>query len=82
MPLLAFCTLYSGAVYLQLLRLFRLEEYPAFTKPIDPSLYLHRFAEKLKFGAKTRAVQDTALNLVSSMKRDWMQVTGFEIPGR
>ncbi len=43
-----------GAVYLQLLRLFRLEDYPAFTKPIDPSLYLHRFAEKLKFGNKTR----------------------------
>ena len=35
---------------MQLLRLFRLEDYPAFTKPIDPSLYLHRFTEKLKFG--------------------------------
>ncbi|KAG1655086.1 hypothetical protein FOA52_004226 [Chlamydomonas sp. UWO 241] len=62
-----------GAVYLQLLRLFRLEEYPAFTKPIDPSLFLHRFAERLNFGKKTREVQQTALHLVQSMKRDWMQ---------
>lgn len=51
-------------MYLQLLRLFRLEEYPTFTKPIDPSLYLHRFTEKLGFGNKTREVQMTALNLV------------------
>lgn len=52
-------------MYLQLLRLFRLEEYPTFTKPIDPSLYLHRFTEKLGFGTKAREVQMTALNLVS-----------------
>ena len=40
----------------QLLRLFRLEDYPAFTKPIDPSLYLHRFTEKLKFGPEKTKV--------------------------
>ncbi len=32
-----------GSVYLQLLKLFRLEEHPSFTRPIDPSLYIHRF---------------------------------------
>ena len=39
---------------LQLLRVFCLEDYPAFTRPIDPSLYLHRFVDRLKFGNKTR----------------------------
>jgi hypothetical protein len=36
----------------QLLRLFRLDEFPNFTKPIDPSLYLHRFVDRLKLGDK------------------------------
>ncbi|KAJ9512588.1 hypothetical protein QJQ45_018910 [Haematococcus lacustris] len=62
-----------GAVYLQLLRLFCLEDYPTFSKPQDPSLYLHRFVDKLKFGDKAQAVSSTALKLVQSMKRDWMQ---------
>uniref|UniRef100_A0A7S3QLZ1 Cyclin-like domain-containing protein n=2 Tax=Dunaliella tertiolecta TaxID=3047 RepID=A0A7S3QLZ1_DUNTE len=62
-----------GAVYLQLLRLFRLDEFPNFTKPIDPSLYLHRFVDRLKLGSKKVAVSSTALKLVQSMKRDWMQ---------
>ncbi|KAF5837884.1 cyclin-like protein [Dunaliella salina] len=62
-----------GAVYLQLLRIFRLDEFPNFTKPIDPSLYLHRFVDRLKLGNKKVAVSSTALKLVQSMKRDWMQ---------
>lgn len=37
---------------MQLLRLFRLDEFPTFTKPIDPSLYLHRFVDRLKLGDK------------------------------
>jgi len=36
----------------QLLRLFRLDEFPNFTKPVDPSLYIHRFVERLKLGSK------------------------------
>ena len=38
----------------QLIKLFRLEDYPAFTKPVDPSLYLHRFVDRLKFGNKAQ----------------------------
>lgn len=42
-----------GAVYLQLLRLFSLDDSSTFTKPVDPSLYLHRFVDRLKFGDKS-----------------------------
>lgn len=33
----------------QLLRLLHLDDYPTLTRPIDPSLYLHRFVDRLKF---------------------------------
>ncbi|KNC56333.1 transcription factor IIIB 60 kDa subunit [Thecamonas trahens ATCC 50062] len=39
---------------------------------IDPSLYIHRFAAKLEFGAKKHVVAMSALRLVQSMKRDWI----------
>lgn len=42
-------------------------------RPVDPSLYLDRFAKKLGFKEKTGQVVETALHLVASMKRDWMQ---------
>ena len=41
-----------GGVYLELVKLFRLDDHPAFTRPIDPSLFLHRFVDRLKFGDK------------------------------
>ena len=41
--------------------------------PVDPSLYIHRFADKLGLGAATTAVAHTALRLVASMRRDWLQ---------
>ncbi len=41
-----------GAVFLQLLKLLHLSEHPTFTVPIDPSLYLGRFAEQLELGDK------------------------------
>lgn len=62
-----------GAVFLQLCRLLRLEQHPLISKPIDPSLFIHRFADKLNFGRRMHAVANTALRLVASMKRDWMQ---------
>jgi hypothetical protein len=37
-----------GAVYLQLTKLLRIEDHPSLTRPIDPSLYIHRFVEKLE----------------------------------
>ena len=72
---------------MQLLRLLRLEDHPVFAKPADPSLFLHRFAGKLDLGregdpgdggddarkALLMAVTNTAVRLVSSMQRDWMQ---------
>lgn len=36
-----------GGVYLQLTKLLRIEDHPALTRPIDPSLYLVRFVRKL-----------------------------------
>lgn len=46
-------------------------------KPVDPSLFIHRFADRLDFKKRMHAVSNTALRLVASMKRDWMQ-TGAE----
>jgi len=62
-----------GAVFLQLCELLRLEKHPILQRPVDPSLYIHRFADRLSFGKKMHAVANTALRLVASMKRDWMQ---------
>lgn len=42
-------------------------------RPVDPSLYLHRFANRLGVSDKFHAVTNTALRLVAAMKRDWMQ---------
>ena len=42
-------------------------------RPVDPSLYLHRFADRLGVREKHAEVTSTALRLVASMKRDWMQ---------
>eukprot|EP00177_Eucheuma_denticulatum_P003482 GFKZ01006298.1.p1 GENE.GFKZ01006298.1~~GFKZ01006298.1.p1 ORF type:complete len:585 (-),score=90.21 GFKZ01006298.1:1144-2898(-) len=39
---------------------------------VDPSLYIHRFAEKLEFGPKKRVVAMSALRLVARMQRDWI----------
>ncbi|XP_058087602.1 transcription factor IIIB 60 kDa subunit isoform X2 [Magnolia sinica] len=35
-----------GAVFLQLCKLLRLEEHPIVQKPVDPSLFIHRFTER------------------------------------
>lgn len=61
-----------GAVFLQLCQVLRLEEHPIVQKPVDPSLFIHRYTKSLiKNGSK--AVSDTALTIVARMKRDWMQ---------
>lgn len=64
-----------GSVFLQLCRLLRLESHPVIRRPVDPSLYIHRFADKLPLPNKRahHLVVNTALRLVASMKRDWMQ---------
>ena len=50
-----------GAVFLQLCRLLRLEQHPLISKPIDPSLFIHRFADRLTLGRTMHAVANTAL---------------------
>mmetsp|Transcript_10407 Transcript_10407/g.19558 ORF Transcript_10407/g.19558 Transcript_10407/m.19558 type:complete len:553 (+) Transcript_10407:303-1961(+) len=62
-----------GAVFLQLIQLLRLESHPIISRPIDPSLYIHRFADRMDFGKSMHTVANSALRLVASMKRDWMQ---------
>lgn len=61
-----------GAVFLQLCQLLRLEEHPIVQKPVDPSLFIHRFTERL-LGRKDTDVSRTAMLIIASMKRDWMQ---------
>ncbi|XP_027158860.1 transcription factor IIIB 60 kDa subunit-like isoform X2 [Coffea eugenioides] len=62
-----------GAVYLQLCKVLNLEEHPFVQKPIDPSLFMHRFTSALMKGDYKNKVWKTALQIVASMKRDWMQ---------
>lgn len=61
-----------GGVFLQLCKLLRLEEHPIVQKLVDPSLFIHRFSERL-LGGKNSEVSGTALKIIASMKRDWMQ---------
>ncbi|RCV22928.1 hypothetical protein SEVIR_4G271900v4 [Setaria viridis] len=61
-----------GAVFLQLCQVLLLADHPVVQKLIDPSLFIHRFTERL-LGRRDNAVSDTALRIVASMKRDWMQ---------
>ncbi|XP_066534634.1 BRF1 RNA polymerase III transcription initiation factor subunit a isoform X2 [Hoplias malabaricus] len=42
------------------------------TKPVDPCLYIPRFAHMLEFGEKSHEVSMAAMRLVQRMKRDWM----------
>ncbi|KAK8808222.1 hypothetical protein WA171_001443 [Blastocystis sp. BT1] len=41
-------------------------------KPIDPSLYINRFASQMEFGDQLPAVSLTALRLTKRMQRDWI----------
>lgn len=45
-----------GSAYLKLVKLLNLE-----IRIIDPSLYMHRYCNKLEFGNKAREVENTAL---------------------
>ncbi|KAK6127109.1 hypothetical protein DH2020_039147 [Rehmannia glutinosa] len=61
-----------GAVFLQLCKLLSLEEHPIIQKPVDPSLFMHRFTDRL-LGDRYSSVSKSALHILASMKRDWMQ---------
>ena len=62
-----------GGVFLQLCQLLRLNDQPVMQKPVDPSLFIPRFADRLNLGAPKTVVAHSATRLVASMKRDWMQ---------
>ncbi|KAG6424288.1 hypothetical protein SASPL_114703 [Salvia splendens] len=61
-----------GAVFLQLCKVLSLEETGLLQKLVDPSLFIHRFADRL-FRSKDQRISKSALQIVASMKRDWMQ---------
>ncbi|KAL1551422.1 transcription factor IIIB 90 kDa subunit-like [Salvia divinorum] len=61
-----------GAVFLQLCKVLSLEENPLIQNLVDPSLFIHRFSDRL-FKSRDKNVPKTALQIIASMKRDWMQ---------
>ncbi|CAG9462851.1 unnamed protein product [Pedinophyceae sp. YPF-701] len=61
-----------GAVFLELIKRLRWEGHHVLRKPVDPSLYIHRFVDALEFGRGRDQVAVTAMQLVKGMKRDWM----------
>eukprot|EP00884_Botryococcus_braunii_P010429 jgi/Botrbrau1/19388/Bobra.0338s0018.1 len=61
-----------GGVYVSLCSLLCLDTLEAYQRPVDPALYMHRYASRLGFGDKGKQVSDTATRIVSSMKRDWI----------
>ncbi|KAM7500042.1 hypothetical protein LguiA_024456 [Lonicera macranthoides] len=62
-----------GAVFLQLCKLLSLQEHPIVQKPVDPSLFIHRFANCLVGEHDYKEVARNALKIIAGMKRDWMQ---------
>ncbi|PIA25104.1 hypothetical protein AQUCO_12500013v1 [Aquilegia coerulea] len=70
-----------GALFLQLCEKLRLEKHPILMKPVDPSLFISRFTDRLLGGGndngftrkRNAEVSSTALRVIASMKRDWMQ---------
>ncbi|CAK8567523.1 unnamed protein product [Lathyrus sativus] len=61
-----------GAVFLQLCKVLRLENHPIVQKLVDPSLFIYKFTNNL-LKQRNVPVSETALNIIASMKRDWMQ---------
>ncbi|KAI3741422.1 hypothetical protein L1987_59094 [Smallanthus sonchifolius] len=62
-----------GTVYLQLCKLLSLQDHPFVQKPVDPSLFMHRYTSGLMKDGNNKKVLNTALHLAVSMKRDWIQ---------
>ncbi|KAL8161906.1 hypothetical protein V2J09_013395 [Rumex salicifolius] len=55
-----------------LCKLLSLEEHPIVQKPVDPSLFIHRFTHVL-LGGKNHEVETSALRIMTSMKKNWLQ---------
>ena len=58
-----------GNLYLKLIRLLHFK-----IPQIDPSLFIQRFCNKLKFGNQSNAISQTALKILQSMKRNWFHL--------
>jgi transcription factor IIIB 90 kDa subunit len=78
--LIDFCHLLSvnvyvlGSTYIRLTERLRLDTHPVLVCAVDPSLFLHRFAGRLKLpDGKLQDIVQTAMLLIAQMKRDWMQ---------
>jgi transcription factor IIIB subunit 2 len=61
-----------GKVYVQLLQKLCLDRDETFTKPIDPSLYLYRFVDRLKPGNKKKVSSwlNESVTLLNAMCED------------
>ncbi|CAA0352877.1 unnamed protein product [Arabidopsis thaliana] len=64
-----------GSVYLQLCEMLYLVQNKNYEELVDPSIFIPRFTNSLLKGAHAKAkdVANTAKNIISSMKRDWIQ---------
>ncbi|XP_023641413.1 transcription factor IIIB 60 kDa subunit isoform X2 [Capsella rubella] len=62
-----------GSVYLQLCEMLYIANDQNYEKLVDPSIFILRFSNSLLKGTHDRAVVTTAINIIASMKRDWMQ---------
>ncbi|XP_004299883.1 PREDICTED: transcription factor IIIB 70 kDa subunit-like [Fragaria vesca subsp. vesca] len=62
-----------GAVYMQLSKVLYLDEFPFASLPVDPSIFIAKFSESLP-GGRNKGVTKTAVRIINSMKRNWMQV--------
>lgn len=63
------CNIFSLAVTaLQLSNRFK-----EYMPPTDPTLFVDRFTEELKFGRKSADIKETAIQLIRRMDRDWIQ---------
>nr|XP_011465751.1 PREDICTED: transcription factor IIIB 70 kDa subunit-like [Fragaria vesca subsp. vesca] len=61
-----------GAVYMQLSKVLYLDEFPFASLPVDPSIFIAKFSESLP-GGRNKGVTKTAVRIINSMKRNWMQ---------
>ncbi|KAL9431370.1 hypothetical protein AB3S75_026535 [Citrus x aurantiifolia] len=60
-----------GAVYLQLCQVLYIADESNVLKQVDPSIFLHKFTDRLLPGGNKK-VCDTARDILASMKRDWI----------
>lgn len=58
-----------GNLYLKIIHLLNLK-----IPHIDPSLFIQRFCNKLKFGDQTNNIANLALKILQSMKRNWLHI--------